>query len=127
MSARTNLTGTTELTSSMIKFIQIGKERFSNYSKYIIQGQPYKIAPVYVTKCEQVEGEKIDNMLLAEIKYLVEEKLKWLDSELLFDLYKKEVKGRKKDEYVKFFYYLQDASSVDAGAENWISDIVVIL
>ena len=84
-----------------MNFTELAEKNRDSYIKRILLGQNYKDNVIFTTKEEQSESEKVENMPIKDINNLILAILEnRTDRELLFDIYKKEVKGKVKEKYI---------------------------
>ena len=112
----TDITLTIVLSEKLVNFTELAEKNRDSYIKSILLGQNYKNNVIFTTKEEQSESEKVENMPIKDINNLILAILEnRTDRELLFDIYKKEVKGKVKEKYITFYYSLLET---DVGPEN---------
>lgn len=80
----------------------------------IIKNKDYKFTPIFVTQQEKEEYEKVENLTKKEIGNKVMEMIRALDEQpqgLYFEYFQKEVRNKKKTNYVNFYKVLQNVTN----------------
>lgn len=95
-----NFNGDVKLGGNIVKNISL----FINGKKN--NKETEKLFPVYVTENEKMEGAKLENKTIKELKTMIFEKINLLPTEqqeLQEEIYEKTVKNKKKNQFITFY------------------------
>ena len=105
-----SIDGKLEISTEMLSLEEIALKNISTF----INGKKNnekseKLIPVYVTENEKIEGEKLENKTIKDLKVMIFEKINTLPTErqeLQEEIYEKTVKNKKKNQFVAFYQLL---------------------
>ena len=102
-----------KLHSDLLTFTTTAKENIVTYVTGIINNEDdIKLKAVYVTEEEFLNANKVENLSKNEITFKIFEIMEYFsetDRKIYEDMYKKNVKNKKKEIHVTFYYELRDA------------------
>ena len=94
------------LSKNLINLGNIKTINMKNYINNKTKGEHIKLMCVYATEEEDIESGKLENKTMEEIKVMIYtelEKLPLEQKQLQEDMFRKNVKNKRKQEYIQFF------------------------
>lgn len=119
-----SLDGKTKMSEDLVDYSLHAINNINSYVKARVSNTDIEIKPIYVTEEEKVQANSISNMTVKEIKVKIFQVLELLGNEtskVLEEDYRKNVRNKKKEAYVEFYYKLLehlDDESIPAETET---------